>query len=157
MNPLTLSLPPESQQFIGSALDPNDPRTATLMAGSENLPQPFMGTYTYNPNLSPKSAQAGSAGNHSVTHAGFAASGMTEMLAPADMVKLESAVDSATSNTPPSAILDNAHTSRRLSTPTGFEYTGYFEQHQSTDWNRTANDGISNEPFEENSFINWDQ
>ena len=53
-NPLTMSLPPESQQFIGSALDPNDPRTALFMAGSDNLPQPFAPTYTYNPNFSGK-------------------------------------------------------------------------------------------------------
>jgi hypothetical protein len=55
MNPLAMSMPPESQQFIGSALDPNDPRTALFMAGSDNLPQ--FGTYTYNPNFSGKSGR----------------------------------------------------------------------------------------------------
>jgi len=54
MNPLAMSLPPESQQFIGSSLDPHDPRTALFMAGSDNLPQPFAPTYTYNPNFSGK-------------------------------------------------------------------------------------------------------
>ncbi|KAH7095351.1 hypothetical protein FB567DRAFT_27341 [Paraphoma chrysanthemicola] len=59
-NPLTMSLPPESQQLIGSALDPNDPRTAMFMAGSENLAQPFAPTYTYNPNYSGKSGRTSS-------------------------------------------------------------------------------------------------
>jgi len=42
--PLTTSLPAESQQLLGSALDPNDPLTSMFMAGSENYAQPF-----YNP------------------------------------------------------------------------------------------------------------
>lgn len=33
--PLTTSLPPESQQLLGGALDPNDPLTSMFMAGSE--------------------------------------------------------------------------------------------------------------------------
>jgi hypothetical protein len=52
----TMSLPPWSQQFVGSALDPNDPSTISFMAGNDNLPQPFRGTYIYNPDLSPGSA-----------------------------------------------------------------------------------------------------
>ena len=42
--PLTTSLPAESQQLLGSALDPNDPLTSMFMAGSESMAQPF-----YNP------------------------------------------------------------------------------------------------------------
>jgi hypothetical protein len=57
MNPLSFSMPPESQQFIGSALDPNDPRTPMLMAGSEYIPQPF-GNYKYNPNIGTKTSRA---------------------------------------------------------------------------------------------------
>ncbi|CAG5179596.1 uncharacterized protein ALTATR162_LOCUS9365 [Alternaria atra] len=53
-NPLTVSLPPESQQLNGSALDPNDPHTAMFMAGSGNLAQRFATTYNYNPNYSGK-------------------------------------------------------------------------------------------------------
>ena len=37
----TTSLPPESQQLLAPGLDPNDPFTSSLMAGSEN--------YTSNP------------------------------------------------------------------------------------------------------------
>lgn len=40
-SPFTTSLPMESQMLLGSALDPNDPMTAMLMSGSENMPQPF--------------------------------------------------------------------------------------------------------------------
>jgi hypothetical protein len=36
MGPFTTSLPPESQQMLGPALDPRDPMTAILMAGSEH-------------------------------------------------------------------------------------------------------------------------
>lgn len=34
-SPLTTSLPPESQQLLGGSLDPNDPLTSILMAGSD--------------------------------------------------------------------------------------------------------------------------
>lgn len=36
MGPFTTSLPPESQQMLGPALDPHDPMTSMLMAGSES-------------------------------------------------------------------------------------------------------------------------
>lgn len=39
--PLTTALPMESQMLLGSALDPNDPFTSMLMAGSENMQQPY--------------------------------------------------------------------------------------------------------------------
>ena len=42
--PLTVSLPAESQQLLGSALDPNDPMTSMLMAGSDSMAQPFYNT-----------------------------------------------------------------------------------------------------------------
>ena len=41
MSPFTTSLPMESQMLLGGALDPNDPMTPMLMAGSENMPQPY--------------------------------------------------------------------------------------------------------------------
>lgn len=50
MSPFTTSLPPESQMLLGPALDPNDPTTAMLMAGSEDLPMPF----NYNSQPKPK-------------------------------------------------------------------------------------------------------
>lgn len=37
MAPFTTALPPESQQMLGPALDPNDPFQAQLMSGSENF------------------------------------------------------------------------------------------------------------------------
>ena len=40
-SPLSTSLPMESQMLLGSALDPNDPFTSMLMAGSENMPQHY--------------------------------------------------------------------------------------------------------------------
>lgn len=40
-SPFTTALPAETQMLLGSALDPNDPMTSMLMAGSENLPMPF--------------------------------------------------------------------------------------------------------------------
>jgi len=39
------SLPPESQMLLGSTLNPNDPLTSMLMAGSEIFPQPY---FNYN-------------------------------------------------------------------------------------------------------------
>ena len=39
MSPFSTSLPAEAQMLLGSALDPHDPMTAMMMAGSENLPQ----------------------------------------------------------------------------------------------------------------------
>jgi hypothetical protein len=36
IGPFTTSLPPEAQQLLGPGLDPNDPFTSVLMAGSEN-------------------------------------------------------------------------------------------------------------------------
>lgn len=40
-SPFTTSLPTEAQMLLGSALDPIDPFTSMLMAGSETLPQPY--------------------------------------------------------------------------------------------------------------------
>jgi hypothetical protein len=51
-SPLTAALPPEHQQILGPALSPTDPSTQYLMAGSNQIPQPF--TYSYNPNGPPK-------------------------------------------------------------------------------------------------------
>lgn len=44
-SPFTTALPTEAQMFLGPVLDPNDPFTSMLMAGSENVPQPY---YNYN-------------------------------------------------------------------------------------------------------------
>ena len=39
-SPFSTALPTESQMLLGSALDPNDPLTSMMMAGSDGLPQP---------------------------------------------------------------------------------------------------------------------
>ncbi|KAF1977194.1 hypothetical protein BU23DRAFT_453730 [Bimuria novae-zelandiae CBS 107.79] len=148
MNPLSMSLPPESQQFVGSALDPNDLRTAIFMSGSENLPQPFTGTYTYNPNLSPKASRT--------LTSGATQPGISQTLAPEQSIKLEAAADDANPTTPPSAVSDN-YALQPLFTPTGFEYTSFFDQYQPSDGSRNGTDGLLNEPFEDNPFVNWDQ
>lgn len=142
MNPLSLSLPPESQQLIGSALDPNDPRTAIFMAGSDNIPQPFMGTYSYNPNLSPKSRM------------GASVAGMTQTLAPENSIKLDTAMDGTSSDSPPSAMSESIFSPHSLFTPSGFEYSNFFDQYQVADGNQTTSDHT---PFEDDSFVNWSQ
>lgn len=148
MNPLSMSLPPESQQLIGSALDPNDPRTSLFMAGSENLPQPFMGTYTYNPNLSPKSSRA--------MASNMTQSGIAQTLAPEYSIKVDTTNDNIKTTSPTTAPSDNLFTPQPLLTPTGFEYTNYFDQFQPSDSNRAGGDLFTND-FEGSSFVNWDQ
>jgi hypothetical protein len=138
-----MSLPPESQQLVGSALDPNDPRTSLFMSGSENLPQPFTGTYTYNPNLSPKSSRV-------------MASGASQTLAPEQSIKIDPLGDS-TSTTPVSGFSDNLFTSQPLFTPSAFEYSNFFDQYTAPDGSRSANGSLLGEPYEDNSFVNWDQ
>lgn len=44
-SPFTTALPTEAQMFLGPVLDPSDPFTSMLMAGSENIHQPY---YNYN-------------------------------------------------------------------------------------------------------------
>ncbi|KAF2444346.1 hypothetical protein P171DRAFT_31326 [Karstenula rhodostoma CBS 690.94] len=140
MNPLSMSLPPESQQLVGSALDPSDPRTSLFMSGSENLPQPFAGTYTYNPNLSPKSSRPG----------------ISQTLAPEQSMKLDTSGDNA-STTPPSAMSDHLYTPQPLFTPSAFEYSNLFDHYPAQDSCHSANDALLGELFEDNSFVNWDQ
>ncbi|OMP86057.1 hypothetical protein BK809_0002269, partial [Diplodia seriata] len=50
-SPFSMALPTETQQMLGSTLDPNDPYTSLYMQNSETVPQPF---YSYNPNLPAK-------------------------------------------------------------------------------------------------------
>jgi len=106
-NPLTMSLPPESQQFVGSAMDRSDPRTAMFMAGSDNLPQPFTPTYTYNPNFSGKASRPASA-------EGTTTPGIT--------VKAENAV--TPSGTEPSAGFFN---NEAFLTPGNDNYSAFFD------------------------------
>ncbi|KAF2023888.1 hypothetical protein EK21DRAFT_79943 [Setomelanomma holmii] len=127
-NPLTMSLPPESQQLIGSALDPNDPRTAMFMAGSEHLAQPFAPTYTYNPNFSGKSARNTNA---------------DDTLAPNVSIKAENADTQSTAM--PS---DGFFTNEAFLTPGNGDYNAFFE-FQGTDFGQTGDEQGDN-------LINWD-
>lgn len=138
-----MSLPPESQQLVGSALDPADPRTSLFMAGSENLPQPFTGTYTYNPNLSPKSSRA------------MAGQGIAQTLAPERRVKIDTVEEGATTATSEEGLYGQG-----LYTPTGFEYGGFFEGFavgRGNNGSGTRTPGELFEGFEDGSFVNWDQ
>lgn len=51
-SPFSTSLPAEAQMLLGGALDPHDPMTAMMMAGSENFPQPW--NYNNTASLKPR-------------------------------------------------------------------------------------------------------
>lgn len=139
-NPLTLSMPPESQQFLGSFLDPNDARTATLMAGSENLPQPFTPTYTYNPN---KVARADSA------------TGSAQTLSSGLNLKTESLSDDAPPSLPTS-ISDPFYSSDAFFTPGNTDYDSFFD-FQGAGYAQPLDDHSANEQDNGNSLVNWDE
>jgi hypothetical protein len=147
MNPLSMSLPPESQQFVGSALDPNDPSTSIFMAGSDNLPQPFRGTYTYNPNVSPKVARTASASTS--TPGSTFEFDMNSTLPSGEMTKLDTNLDGYSSHNPTSAISDNFISP--LGTANGIAYDmGTFGDHfQSVDFG-AADD------FNSSDFFNFE-
>ena len=140
-NPLSLSLPPESQQFVGSILDANDPRTAMFMAGSENLAQPFAPTYTYNPNYSPKSNRAANGG-----------SGMTLTLP----LKANKSESTAPTSTVPSSISEGLYSNDAFLTP-GNEGYGAFFDFQSADFAQSGDEqGTNDQLVDGSSFVNWD-
>jgi hypothetical protein len=56
-NPISLALPPELQQMVGSLFDSNDPTTAALMQGSQNYPQPQIGHDVYYADKDSKAAR----------------------------------------------------------------------------------------------------
>jgi hypothetical protein len=135
-NPLTLSLPPESQQFLGSFLDPNDARTATLMAGSENLPQPFTPTYTYNPN---KVARTSNASNISDS-----VTGPTQTLSDEPSSAL------------PSSISESFFPTDGFLTPGNPDYESFFD-FQGAGYAQPFDDHSVNDQDNGNSLVNWDE
>ena len=135
-NPLSMSMPPESQQFIGSALDRNDPRTAMFMAGSENLPQPFAPTYTYNPNISGKTSRPSS--SESI-------SGMTRTLSSGVGIKAER-IDLSTSG-----MSEGFFTNEAFLTPGNGDYNTFFD-FQGTEFAPPTVD----EQGDGSNFVNWD-
>jgi hypothetical protein len=129
-NPLTMSMPPESQQFVGSMLDPSDPRTALFMAGSDNLPQPFAPTYTYNPNFSSKIGR----------------STADETLSIGAGIKSELA-DTPLSSMPSEGFFTNDG----LLTPGNGDYNAFFDDFQGSEY-VSAGD----EQADGSNFVNWD-
>jgi hypothetical protein len=128
-NPLAMSLPPESQQFVGSVLDPNDPRTALFMAGSDNLAQPFAPTYTYNPNFSSKMGRTTG----------------DDTLASSASIKVEH-TDAPSSAMPSEGFFNN----EALFTPGNGDYNAFFD-FQGSDF-VSAGD----EQADGSNFVNWD-
>jgi hypothetical protein len=103
MGPFTTSLPPEAQQLLGPGLDPNDPFTSVLMAGSEN--------YTSNPyypwgNL-PSSGKLGQI-TPSI-HPSY--NGMSATLAPSALESGADALSATTATTSPSHDYSSASSS----------------------------------------------
>ncbi|KAH6637685.1 hypothetical protein C7974DRAFT_307708 [Boeremia exigua] len=134
-NPLSMALPAESQQFVGSVLDPNDPRTAMFMSGSEHIAQPFAPTYTYNPNYSPKALKSGSNITLSMPQTG---------------IKSESAADTC------APISSGLYNNESFLTP-GNEAYGAFFDFQSTDFAQPGDEPSTNEQLiDGSSFVNWD-
>lgn len=134
-NPLSMSLPPESQQFVGSILDPNDPRTAMFMSGSEHVAQPYAPTYTYNPNYSPKALKSGTSMTLSMPQTGIK-SESTESCAP---------------------ISSGLYNTESFLTP-GNEGYGAFFDFQSNDFTLSGDEQANNNEqlVDGSSFVNWD-
>jgi hypothetical protein len=143
-NPLTLSLPPESQQFIGSVLDPNDPRTAAFMAGSENLPQPFAPTYTYNPNKVTRTSNSSSIAENSTGSAQTLSSGLNLKTEP---------VSGTTSPLAPGAISEGFYPTDSFFTPGNDDYHTFFD-FQGADFSQPFD--VTNDQDNGNSLVNWD-
>lgn len=134
--PLSMALPAESQQFVGSVLDPSDPRTAMFMSGSEHIPQPFAHTYTYNPNYSPKALKSGSNMTLSMPNSGLKSESMTECIAPssAGMFANESFL-----------------------TPGNDSYAAFFDFGSADFGPSTDEQNTNNEQLVDgSSFVNWD-
>lgn len=134
-NPLSMALPAESQQFVGSVLDPNDPRTAMFMSGSEHIAQPFTPTYTYNPNYSPKALKTDSNMTLSMPQAGIKPESTAESCAP---------------------ISSGFYANDSFLTP-GNEGYGAFFDFQSADFAQPIDEQNTNEQLVDgSSFVNWD-
>jgi hypothetical protein len=145
-NPLTLSMPPESQQFLGSVLDQNDPRTAVFMAGSDNLPQPFAPTYTYNPNKLTRTPNASTMSENATGSAQTLSSGLNLKTEP---------VSGTTSPSVPSAVSDGFYSNDSFMAPGNGDYSAFFD-FQSGDFIQSFDDPSANDQDNGNSLVNWD-
>jgi hypothetical protein len=142
-NPLTLSLPPETQQFMGSVLDQNDPRTAMFMAGSENLPQPFAPTYTYNPNKVTRTSSSSIAEN---------STGSAQTLSSGLNLKTDP-VSGTTSPSAPAAISEGFFNNDSFLTPGNGDYNAFFD-FQGGDFAQPFD--VTNDQDNGNNLVNWD-
>ncbi|KAF1928922.1 uncharacterized protein M421DRAFT_100677 [Didymella exigua CBS 183.55] len=135
-NPLSMALPAESQQFMGSILDPNDPRTSMFMSGSEHIPQPFAPTYTYNPNYSPKALKSGSNMTLSMPDSGLKSEDTEDSCAP---------------------ISAGMFTNDPLFTPGNENYAAFFD-FGSSDFAQSGDEqNLNNDQLVDgSSFVNWD-
>jgi len=140
-SPISLSLPPESQQFLSSTLDPNDPHASIFMAGSECIPQPF-GKYTYNPNVGSKGPRTGqSAPSCSAVSSGNVTPAMTPF-------KLETTLDNTSLSPYPASAKSDEMTPSVMFTPSSYDFNAF-----------DAEKGVAEEFDEhafENAFINAD-
>jgi hypothetical protein len=134
-NLLSMALPARLQQFVGSIFDPNDPRTAVFMSGSEHPAQPSTPTYTYNPNYFPKALKTGSNMTLSLPHSS---------------VKLESVTDFC------GPISSGLFDTEPFLTPGNESYSAFFD-FQSTDFAQSSDERSNNKQFVDgSSFGNWD-
>lgn len=142
-NPLTLSLPPEAQQLIGSALDPNDPHTAILMSGSNNLAQPFTSNYTYNPNAQKQASSSNATGATSPT-------GPAQTLSTGINMKLETAPASNSTS-----ISEGLFSHEAFLTPGNGDYNAFFD-FSGGDFAQGNEESNKTDLFDSSTFVNWD-
>ncbi|KAH9862280.1 hypothetical protein IAQ61_010483 [Plenodomus lingam] len=145
-NPLTMSMPPETQQFIGSAMDPDDPRTALFMSGSDSLPQPFAPTYTYNPN--PKTRIASSMANLEQP------AGSAQTLSPDLSLKLENEADTVPSDL--TSISAGFYNTDSFLTPGNGDYNAFFD-FTTGDSSYNGDDHAGTDQLDGNNFVDWDK
>ncbi|RMZ70158.1 hypothetical protein GMOD_00000216 [Pyrenophora seminiperda CCB06] len=145
-NPLTLSMPPESQQFIGSVLDPNDPQTATFMAGSDNIPQPFQTTYTYNPNKVTRTSSTSSISDNATGSAQTLSSGLNLKTEP---------ISGATTPVISSTVTDSLFTNDAFFMSGSGDYNS-FSYFQDSDFPQPLDEHSFNDQDNGNSFVNWE-
>jgi hypothetical protein len=155
-NPLSMSLPPESQQLVGSALDPNDPHTAIFMAGSEHIPQPFgRGTYTYNPNVSSKSSRPAPTSPTSGQGIAMNAPSLTmdPTLSLGESMKAGIAMDGAYSTAPSSAMPDTIMPSSMMSS-FGYDFNPLGDSYP--DFDTMQNTSLAQADFDADYFLDFD-
>ncbi len=144
-NPLTMSLPPESQQFVGSALDPNDPRTALFMAGSDGLPQHFNSNYAYNAGFSKPSMAANVSNPDSST-------GQAQTLSSGLNLKMEPIPENSVSQ---ASISDGFYSKDAFLTPGNGEFNAFFD-FSGGDFLSSSQEQAASDQLDGSNFVNWD-